>query len=392
MASHTRLASPEPFPWQLGVYDAHCHPTDTMDSLTALPDMKCRVLTIMATRAQDQRLVAQTADGLGIGSPDVSTWNQGGRILPCFGWHPWFAHHLFDDLRFGGRQTLDADDKARHYRMALTPEPDDKDFLTALPDPRPLSWLLAQTRHLLQRYPAALIGEVGLDKAFRLPGAWAAEHHEQRDAALTPGGREGRRLSPYRVTVAHQKAILLAQLRLAGEFDRAVSLHGVQAHGVLYDTLKESWRGYEKPVNSKKQLKRMAKDLADPAVDHHDSHQSNDAANPKPYPPRICLHSYSGPAETAQQYLHPSIPVDFFFSFSTAVNFNSPAAAKAEDVIRMLPSDRILAESDLHIAGEQMDQHLEDIIRKICHIKAWSLEDGVKQLGVNWRRFAFGAT
>ena len=382
----------KPFPWHLGAFDAHCHPTDTVPSLDKIVGMKTRALTIMATRGQDQSLVASFADRLGVSDdvlPDLKSTipceKSRGYIIPAFGWHPWFSHQLFVDEQDG------IPGKSEHYRSTLSPSPEDPDFIANLPDPRPLSALLDQTRIYLNRYPYAIVGEIGLDRAFRIPGYEVADTGSERDPALTPGGREGRRLSPYRVEMQHQRTILKAQLDVAAELQRAVSVHGVAAHGAVFETLKETWRGHERQVLSKRERKRRASFDATPQVGHDlgTDERSSDVGGPKPFPPRICLHSYSGPADTVRQYLHPSVPAVIFFSFSRLVNFSS-TSNKALAAIQAVPDDRILAESDLHAAGEKMDDLLEDIVRKICQIKKWTLEEGVKQLRSNWLHYIFG--
>ena len=383
----------KPFPWHLGAFDAHCHPTDTVTSLDDIASMKTRALTIMATRWQDQTLVAQFADKLGITHDVISALQSTstseksrGYVIPAFGWHPWFSHHIFVDSKDG------IPSKINHYRMAISPSPEeDDDFIASLPDPRPLSDLLDQTRVYLERYPYAIVGEIGLDRAFRIPGNETADNRHERDPALTPGGREGRRLSPYRVDMQHQRNVLKALLNLAGEMQRAVSVHGVAAHGVVFETLEETWRGHERRILSKRARKRRASvDAAHQEEEKYEAdEQGPESIDPKTFPPRICLHSYSGPADTLRQYLHPSVPASVFFSFSRLVNFSS-TSSKAVAVIQAVPDDKILAESDLHAAGEKMDGLLEDIVRTICQIKGWTLEEGVKQLRSNWLHYIFG--
>lgn len=58
------------FPWQ-NIYDAHCHPTDTLANLRSIPSMRAKVLLIMATRAEDQRLVANAATHYGVAIQEV---------------------------------------------------------------------------------------------------------------------------------------------------------------------------------------------------------------------------------------------------------------------------------------------------------------------------------
>ncbi|WZH48321.1 hypothetical protein QYS62_009495 [Fusarium acuminatum] len=332
----------EPFPWHLGAFDAHNHIGERVLTVENLPAMKARSVAIMATRTQDQPLISSIVGSHGVKDVQAA--------------------------------------KGRHYKAVLSPAPEDPAFWRDLPVPIALSTFIAETRARLLNDPFAMIGEIGLDKPFRLPMQWT-DPRPERDPARTPGGRERRSLSQHRIQIPHQKAVFMAHLKLAGELGRAVSVHGVQVHGILYDALSECWKGHELRGRRSRDKERKEKSKAIEVENE----------SPKPYPPRICLHSFSGKSDAVRQYLKPSIPAKIFFSFSKSNNLSTEGAReKAEDAVKAVPDNRVLVESDLHTAGDRMDSELEEMYRAICQFKGWGLEEGVAKIANNYREFVFG--
>ncbi|KAJ4126971.1 Cut9-interacting protein scn1 [Fusarium equiseti] len=386
MHDHHESAGPDPspkdldpFPWHIGVFDAHNHIGERVHSASDLPAMKSRSLAIMATRTQDQPLIEAIVKQHGVKGPECFSQDRT-TVVAGYGRHPWFSHQIYDDS-VENPTYVASDDieeaKGRHYKAVLSPPPENPAWWHQEPVPLALSTFIAETRNRLLQDPFAMVGEIGLDKPFRLPTHWP-DPRPERDPARTAGGRERRPLSQHRITIPHQKAVFMAHLKLAGELGRPVSVHGVQVHGLLYDALTESWKGHE--VKGRRSRDKEKK--ANPNTSEEEA--------PKPYPPRICLHSFSGKSDAVKQYLKPSIPAKIFFSFSKANNLSFGAKEKTEDAVKAVPDNRILVESDLHTAGERMDDELEEMYRAICEVKGWGLEEGVKQIAENYKEFVFG--
>jgi len=204
--------------------DVHCHPTDASSIATSTIESLPCTLCAMSTQQGDQSKVASLARA----RPD--------RVVPAFGYHPWWAHRISLSAPAGT-----VPDHAAHYRaLFLSPssssppsQPPSAELETAfarllpsLPPPIPLADVLADVRAHLTEFPTAMLGEVGIDRAARIPfaGADASDGGNNNDAN---GG--GRTLSPFSTPFAHQLAILEAQLALAVELRRNVSLHSVKA-------------------------------------------------------------------------------------------------------------------------------------------------------------------
>lgn len=142
--------------------------------------------------------------------------------LSIVGYHPWFSHCI----------TLDPSlPKEDHYRrlfldvqktITLEHRTIFDDILPTLPLPRSLNDILEEIGHNLSIFPNAMVGEVGMDRSFRVP----YDFHERP-----------RRYTPFTVPIDHQITILEAQLDLAIELKRNVSIHSVHLQQATVDLL-----------------------------------------------------------------------------------------------------------------------------------------------------------
>jgi Tat protein secretion system quality control protein TatD with DNase activity len=304
------MADTEEYAWSTGVYDVHCHPTDSMDKMPEVVGQKVQQMLIMSSRFEDIDLVVQ------------ATETYGSKVIPAFGYHPWFSHKVYVDKYV---------DKRTHYKAVLCPEPDDE-FLATLPEPLPFEDYLIKMRKYLERFPNALVGELGIDKAFRLPYS-------------THDGVRPKQLSPYKVDMGHQLKILEMQLHIAVEYGRRVSLHGVQAHNSLFEA-----------------LRRIP-------------------------PVKLCLHSYSGSAQFLQtNWFKDKVLRDRVF-VSCSVLINATTEERACKLLEGVPKDRILTESDFHAAGAEADSLNMQSLTVIATVYGWTLVEAAQNIKRNFEAF-----
>ncbi|KAL7664318.1 Metallo-dependent hydrolase [[Candida] zeylanoides] len=304
--------------------DCHCHLDAECRSVAGLAPrlggLKSHAL--MSTSHLDLELVAEMA-----GSD---------RIVPFYGVHPWYSH-LFAVVPQHDAESAEAY-KARHYASVLKPAPDVA-LLAALPHPMSLARHLRRLDELLTR--GGGVGEIGLDKVFRVPlnGFYGNAAHPLADNAP--------KLSPCHVNMQHQTHVLEAQLALAVRHGAAVSLHCVKAHGSLYDAC---------------QRHRLR---------------------------AVVLHSYSGSLDQARAWLRAaaaaaSAPQRLFFSLSQWINAR---AANFDDFVALLPRDSVLLETDLSLdrtLATDYYPHMQAIFANVCRCKNWSPDEGAAILAANW--------
>lgn len=177
---------------------------------------------------------------------------------------------------------------------------------------------LSRLEQLLKSNPDWHVGEIGIDKRFKNPLTGA----------------------PYPIDA--QWSLFKKQMAIASAYQRAVSIHNVQMHGLFLDYLRE-------------------------LVQTSDRYSSRSIA----FPSAIILHSYSGSVENARALLKlKHVGESIYFGFSHSVNSK---ASKTERVIQGIPADRILLETDCH-GTDLVDGELQKVLEMVANAKGWSLE------------------
>ncbi|KAJ7361456.1 hypothetical protein DFH08DRAFT_844228 [Mycena albidolilacea] len=180
------------------VVDAHCHPTEA-NSISA-ESMKQLQISVcaMSTHHGDQRCLESA-------------------IFRLSGYHPWFTHLI---------SLLPVTSKSEHYRHLFLGD-----------DSQPSAEATSHLRHNFELFSStlAMLGEVGLDKQYRV----AFDYH------ASP-----RRLTPFTIPLDHQLAILEAQIDIAVELRRNVSLHSVKCPQITVDLINKLRRKHGEQLDN----------------------------------------------------------------------------------------------------------------------------------------------
>lgn len=288
--------------------DAHCHVDGSADSRGCAEYARNVRVCLMSTNPQDAEMLSV---GIGLGN-----------AVCAFGVHPWFSHWFY---------VGDAPGKLEHYSRVMQADAADEGFLSLvdeLPDPIDLD------QYIRDHFPKGrwqVIGEVGLDKLFRV---------KRRDGTL----------SRWRVSMDHQRVVLDRFLDLAVRTGLSVSLHGVKAHGSLLD------RCEKKMLNT---------------------------------PCNICLHSYTGPADTLtalwiRKFGHERI----FVSLSQYINLDDKHRAVTENILDICPKTCILPETDFEI-NKHDAQRLEMSLRTVYNFigQRWGIDNYEELMQTNFESF-----
>lgn len=253
-----------------------------------------------------------------------------GRLRRGFGVHPWYCH-LY---------SLGEKDKRSHYEsvLAWTDDGEFESLLERLPEPVVLEEYIL---HEFEPSKVDVVGEIGLDRLFRLPENGYYVH-----------SKSPTRLSRVKVKIEHQMAVFERFCRLARENRKPVSIHDVKCHGVLFETC-------VREILPCQEVK-------------------------------VCLHSYTGSPQTLKECWLRQFPEDrLFLSVSKYINFRTEGTA--EQLLRLIPHRCILTETDFPVdieREEDLQKQLEYTCQQLARVLHMDGLDEMKALVYdNYQRF-----
>lgn len=315
--------------------DAHCHLSVEINQKSAesllnslnVPDLPHRFFHLMSTNHIDIEMIDLLVSHL-----------LQPVIYPYFGIHPWYSHLL---------TTLDPEEydeitlKKHHYESILTPIPSEK-FLEILPTPINITSHLKKIEKLCETHKIVGIGEIGLDKLFRIPTNGYYGNQQMANDADT-------KLTNYRVKMEHQSLVFRRQLDLANTLKLRISVHCVKAHGPLYEIIPQ----YTEI-------------------------------------PTVVLHSFSGSIDQAKLWVrnYKHLAQRLAFSFSNYINGTPEKRQHLSEMVSILEPNQVLIETDISIDKHSWSEycgHLLGIKQSIREIKHWTEEEVDEIMESNFR-------
>ncbi|CAH1766838.1 14931_t:CDS:2 [Entrophospora sp. SA101] len=225
------------------------------------------------------------------------------------------------------------------------------EFIKELPNPIAFNIWYDKLESLIIKYNEnCLIGEVGIDRSFKLKNP-----------------NNNKKLSNYQISIDHQILILEKQIELAIRYGKSISLHCVQSSGKIVEILKKLQQKNTQQIDS----------------------INNDLQL------KICFHSFCGSIDTIKLLLSLNnspkknkksklLSIECYFSFSKVIN--ERLSNRLHDLIKFVPEDRLLVESDFH-SPVGLDYLMQDIIQLISKVKDWSCDFTINKLKDNFLNF-----
>ncbi|SCU97363.1 LADA_0H05886g1_1 [Lachancea dasiensis] len=303
--------------------DSHCHVTTSIEPKSIrLPNVPFQCC-IMSNNGYDWWKL--------VNSPVADANTKLG-----FGVHPWYSHLYY--LSEDGTSPS----KEAHYRSILQGprEAELNRIILRLPEPKNLvSYIDAN----FSTTSCDCIGEIGLDKLFRLP-----ENGFYQGDDTAP-------LSRVKVKMDHQVKVFVQMCQLAVKHSLPVSLHCVKAPNQMFELCQTHLLPH-KGIN-------------------------------------ICLHSYTGSVETLTGAWLKNFPRErLFLSISSYVNFKN--LESASKLLQALPLECILTETDFTwdtSSENDIQEALDFVLSRITHEHDLpSVERAKEIVYANFRRFVEG--
>jgi Tat protein secretion system quality control protein TatD with DNase activity len=272
------------------------------------------------------------------------------HILPALGVHPWYLHDIImENIIESNKDESTADEPTPHINIEQY-----------------LKWeWLSELETNLSQHPNLIVGEIGLCKMARFV----------REFPKELGGKA--------TALQLQKIVFKKQMELAAQWRRPVTVHCVNAHGLLIETLTEMLNEARESC-SKEEKVSNTNDLSEK--------DGTRTTLRNAFPPAIAMHSFTGTAHQVQQILdfeksilHPeqveaggkrqrgkkkqqkqqqnqekeaegATDILFYFGYSHSVNYimctSEKAKRKGIEAVKAIPSDRLLVESDVHASAD----------------------------------------